>query len=100
MKVMITRASICLPWCCFAHETEWVWNKQRTYYAEGKKEYNVDSNYFHRGAMLGSSIKLPGTSWQKKINENTALTLLYLLMTVNGAKLEGGQDCWLADCHS
>lgn len=44
--------------------------------------------------MLGSSIKLPGTSWQKKINENTALrTLLYLRMTINGAKLEGVQDC-------
>lgn len=61
----------------------------------------MDSNYFHWEAMLTGSIKLPGTSWQKKINENTALrTLLYLRMTINGAKLEDVQVCWLADCHS
>jgi len=54
----------------------------------------VDLNYFHWGAMLTGSIKLPGTSWQKKINENTALrTLLYLLMTIYGATLEDVQDC-------
>lgn len=61
----------------------------------GKKNpNNVYSNYFHRGAMFAGSIKLPGTSWQKKINENTALRiLLYLLMTINRAKLEDVQDC-------
>lgn len=56
---------------------------------------------FHTEAMLEGFTKLPGTSWQKKINENTALrTELYLLMPINGAEMEGVQDCWLADCHN
>lgn len=43
--------------------------------------------------MLEGSTKLPGTSWQKKINENTALrTELYLLMPINGAEMEAVQD--------
>lgn len=38
---------------------------------------------------------------RKKKNENTALrTELYLLMPINGAEMEGVQDCWLADCHN
>lgn len=69
---------------------------ERTFYAGGKKkkENNIHANNFHREAMLGGSIKMPGTGWQKKINENRALrTLLYLLLTIHGAKLEGVQDC-------
>lgn len=39
---------------------------EKEHFMLGEKKYNVDSNYSHRGAMLGGSIKLPGTSWQKK----------------------------------
>lgn len=67
--------------------------KEREYFILGEK-HNVDSIYFHTEAMLEGSTKLPGTSWQKKINENTALrTELYLLMPINGAEMEGVQDC-------
>lgn len=67
--------------------------REREHFMLGGKKYNVDSIYFHTEAMLEGSTKLPGTSWQKKINENTALrTELYLLMPINGAEMEAVQD--------